>query len=167
MSKAVKPIPVEEHDAAQPDAVAAEPARQLELDGLCALVGLHLRMTHAVANRLFTELLAPLDLTQSSVAVLWLINANPGVSQIDLATTLQMDRATMMAIVDRLDGRDLLNRQRSTTDRRRQELELTPAGRDLLARAQSLIGMHEADLKARIGADKLESFIATLRRLRE
>jgi DNA-binding MarR family transcriptional regulator len=137
---------------------------RLDLGGLEEIVGLHLRLAQAATYRSFAEMLAPLDLTQKQIAVLWLIDANPGVSQIQLATTLNMDRATMMAIVDRLDGRGLLERQRSKVDRRRQELELTAAGGTLLTRAKTIVEAHEALLKARIGED-LAVVVAALKRL--
>jgi DNA-binding MarR family transcriptional regulator len=147
-------------------AAAAAAPRELKLGGLCELVGLHLRMAQATVHRMFAQDLAPLDLNQRQIAVLWLIKFNPGVSQIDLATRLEMDRASMMAVVDKLDAMGLLDRQRSTIDRRRQELELTHAGRDMLARAQALVEVHEAKLRARIGAAELEGFVAALRRVR-
>jgi DNA-binding MarR family transcriptional regulator len=145
---------------------ALDSPRALELAGLCELIGLHLRLAQATVLRTFTADLASLDLNQRQIAVLWLIDANPGVCQIDLATQLEMDRASMMGVVDKLDDRGLLERQRSTVDRRRQELELTPAGRDLFARAKALVEAHEAALRARIGADELEAFVAALRRVR-
>jgi DNA-binding MarR family transcriptional regulator len=151
-------------EAVEPLLVSASGDR-LALGGLDQVVGLRLRMAHAASQRTFMEMLAPLELTQKQVAVLWLIDANPAVSQIQLATTLGMDRATMMAIVDRLDGRNLLARRRSKADRRRQELQLTEAGRALLVRAKALIGAHEETLKARIGARELAAFTAALRRV--
>jgi DNA-binding MarR family transcriptional regulator len=141
-----------------------DPSR-LSLGGLEEIIGLHMRLAQAAVYRGFMELLAPLELTQQQVAVLWLVDSNPGVSQIALATTLNMDRATMMAIIDRLDDRDLLDRARSKKDRRRQKLTLTRAGVELLARAKALIETHEEELRTRIGKRGLAEFVEALKRL--
>lgn len=135
------------------------------LGGLDDIVGVHLRLAQAAAYRSFMERLAPVELTQKQIAVLWLIGENPGVSQIQLATTLNMDRATMMAIIDRLDARELLDRQRSKVDRRKQMLALTKAGEELLVRAKTIVAAHEDDLKERIGKRGLAEFVEALRRI--
>lgn len=142
-------------------------AAGLDLDGLDDIVGLHLRLAQAAAHRDFLDRLASLELTQKQTAVLWLVGANPGVSQIALATTLGMDRATMMAIVDRLDVRGLVVRRRSTEDRRRQALSLTEAGRAVLDDAKVAIAGHEAALKSKLGARDCAAFIAALKRLQK
>ena len=140
-------------------------AAGLAFDGLDEVVGLHLRMAQATVSREFLELLAPLELTQKQTAVLWLVGANPGVSQIDLATTLNMDRATMMAIVDRLDARGLVVRKRSAEDGRRRELTLTEAGGELLAQAKAAVATHETRIAARLGGGDTAALIAALKRL--
>ena len=97
-----------------------------ELDGL---LGYRLRRAQGAMHRDYMAAITELELTQKQTATLWLINANPGVSQVSVAAALGMDRATMMSITDRLEERGLVIRKRSTVDRRRQELYLTPAGR--------------------------------------
>ena len=97
--------------------------------------------------------MADLGLTQKQCAVLELIAANPQVSQIDMAAALGMDRATMMALVDRLDDRGLVLRTASARDRRRQELSLTGGGKALLREAAVRIAVHEKSFVDRLGAE--------------
>ena len=87
-------------------------------------------------HRDFMAAVAGLELTQKQTATLWLIQANPGVSQVSVAAALGMDRATMMSITDRLEERGFVIRKRSTVDRRRQELYLTPPARARCARSR-------------------------------
>src|SRR5689334_15056034 len=115
----------------------------LDLGTLPKLLGFHLRLAHVAMYRDFAEALSKLDLTQKQCATLHLIGANPGVSQVDLAGTLGTDRATMMAVIDRLEQRGYIQRQRSTGDRRRQELKLTRDGTSTLNRAMRAITEHE------------------------
>lgn len=135
---------------------------QLDLDGLPALLGFHLRLAHVAMYRDFTTAMASLDLTQKQCATLQLIHANPGVSQVDLAATLGTDRATMMAMIDRLEQRSFLARRRSITDRRRQELNLTPDGEAILVRARSAIADHERHFTARFTAEELKTLVNAL-----
>jgi DNA-binding MarR family transcriptional regulator len=86
--------------------------------------------------RHFTETFAELGLTQKQVSVLWLVDDHPGIAQTDLAQRLQMDRATTMAIINRLQAKQLLRRDRSAHDGRKQALYLEPEGHAMLARAK-------------------------------
>jgi len=136
------------------------------LGDLGDIVGFNLRLAYNAVYRHFMGSFSHLDLTQKQVSVLWLISDNPGIAQIDLAARLDMDRATMMAIVDRLEARDFLARTRSKSDRRRQDLHLTSVGKAILAEARAAVREHERWLKARIGDEaKTADFVETLRRI--
>lgn len=135
-----------------------------ELDGL---LGYRLRRAQGAMHRDFMAAVASLDLTQKQAATLWLINGNPGVAQVAVAAALGMDRATTMAIVDRLEDRGLVIRKRSNTDRRRQELYLTPAGQNALRKAKARISKHEERFRSLFTAAQLESLLAALQKLQE
>lgn len=140
---------------------------KLHLDGLPDLLGFHLRLAHVAMYRDFTTALSELDLTQKQCATLQLIAANPGVSQVDLAATLGTDRATMMATVDRLEQRGCLLRTRSVSDRRRQELNLTPEGQAILVRAMHAIAAHERHFTSRFTAPELKALVNALGRIHQ
>ena len=148
-----------------PDTAIDDADLKLDLGRLAPLLGFHLRMASAAIARDFADHLGALDLTQKQYAVLELVFANPGASQVDLARTLGTDRATMMALVDRLEGRGLIARQPSPRDRRRQDLQLTTEGVALLAEARRRIARHERRFKARLGADDTAHLLAVLGRL--
>jgi DNA-binding MarR family transcriptional regulator len=135
-----------------------------QLDGL---LGYRLRRAQGAMHRDFMAAVSSLDLTQKQAATLWLINGNPGVAQVSVAAALGMDRATMMSIVDRLDERGLVIRKRSTTDRRRQELHLTPVGQNTLRRAKARIAKHEERFKSLFTAAELEALLAALQKLQD
>src|SRR5215471_19221744 len=85
-----------------------------ELDGL---LGYRLRRAQGAMHRDYIASVEGLALTQKQTATLWLVSANPGVSQVSVAAALGMDRATMMSITDRLEERGLVIRKRSSVDR--------------------------------------------------
>ena len=138
-----------------------------DLGGLDGIVGFHIRLAHGAVYRHFTETFVDLDLTQKQVSALWLVSEFPGISQIDLGGRLRMDRATTMTIVNRLQDRAYLRRERSASDARKQALYLTEKGREALARAKAAIAEHEAWLKARFTADEVEKLVEMLARIHE
>lgn len=140
---------------------------RLDLDGLPDLLGFHLRLAHVAVYRDFTAELSEMDMTQKQCATLQLIGANPGVSQVDLASTLGTDRATMMAMVDRLEQRGFLLRRRSLSDRRRQELNLTAEGEAMMRRTREAIGRHEKRFTSRFTAAELKVLIGALTRIHQ
>lgn len=135
-----------------------------ELDGL---LGYLLRRAQGAMHRDFMAAVAQFALTQKQVATLWLIQANAGVSQVEVAATLGMDRATMMSVTDRLEDRGFVIRKRSTTDRRRQELYLTPAGQSTLRKCKVKIAEHESRFNSLFTGAELASLLEALKRFQE
>ncbi|MBO9697504.1 MAG: MarR family transcriptional regulator [Sphingopyxis sp.] len=131
------------------------------------IVGFHIRLAHGAVYRHFTETFAHVDLTQKQVSVLWLIDDHPGIAQTDLAQRMRMDRATTMAIVNRLQARSYLVRGKSPDDGRKQTLNLTDAGRGALKQAKAAILDHENWLKSRFTDKEVGKLIEMLSRIHE
>lgn len=132
-----------------------------ELDGL---LGYLLRRAQGAMHRDFMAAVASLGLTQKQCATLWLVHANPAVSQAEVAAALGMDRATMMAVIDRLEDRGFVIRKRSSVDRRRQDLYLTPAGQATLKKAKKRIADHEEKFRAQFSEAELAALFAALKK---
>ena len=131
------------------------------------IVGFHIRLAHGAVYRHFTETFSHLELTQKQVSVLWLTGDHPGISQTDLARRMRMDRATTMAIVNRLEARGYLVRGKSASDGRKQTLMLTGAGEAALVVAKDAIRSHEKWLKSRFTDREVETLIEMLTRIHE
>lgn len=146
-------------------ATKRKPPEHIDRAELDSLLGFQLRMAYVAVSRHFAATLNDTDLTQKQAGVLWLLGANPGVSQIALAKQLDMDRASMMAIIDRLKSRGLALRERSPHDGRRQELYLTPKGRKVLKQSKAALAEHEDFFKGRFSEAELAMLFESLRRL--
>jgi DNA-binding MarR family transcriptional regulator len=85
---------------------------------------------------------------------------------VSVAAALGMDRATMMAVTDRLEARGLLVRKRSTIDRRRQELYLTPAGENALRKVKARIVEHEKRFRSLFEPAELAALLSALEKFR-
>lgn len=131
------------------------------------ILGFHIRLAYGTVYRHFMETFADLDLTQKQVSVLWLVDDHPDIAQTDLAQLLRMDRATTMAIINRLEARKFLARGQSLADKRKQTLNLLPDGLKMLAVAKDAIREHEAWLKSRFTDKEVEKLIEMLARIHE
>lgn len=79
------------------------------------------------------------DLTPVQYAALNEIAANPGTDQATLAGAIAFDRATITGVIDRLQQKGYVTRRVSGRDRRARLLEITEAGRELLARIEPAV----------------------------
>jgi DNA-binding MarR family transcriptional regulator len=131
------------------------------------IVGFHIRLAHGAVFRHFTETFAQLGLTQKQVSVLWLVDDHPDIAQTGLAQRMRMDRATTMAIVNRLQAKGYLVRRKSSSDGRMQALNLTALGRKALSTAKRAIQQHERWLKSRFSAREVAKLIELLTRIHE
>ena len=131
------------------------------------ILGFHLRLAHGAVYRHFTESFADLELTQKQVSALWLIGDHPGIAQTDLAQRMRMDRATTMAIVNRLEARRYLLRGKSASDARKQTLNLTEAGRKAMVVARQAVREHEKWLKSRFSDAEVAQLIEMLTRIHQ
>ena len=132
---------------------------------LDVMLGYQLRLAYIATSRHFATALSRVDLTQKQTGVLWLIGANAGASQIALATELGMDRASMMVIIDRLEERGLIVRERSARDGRRQELYLTAKGRKTLSQCKAAVARHERWIAGRFKRGQASELMRSLQRL--
>jgi DNA-binding MarR family transcriptional regulator len=128
-------------------------------------LGFHIRLAHRAVYRHFNDTFGAIGLTQKQTSVLWLVSDNPGISQVDIAARIQIDRATMMAITNSLAKRGYLERRSSAADRRRQSLHLTPSGAAALDQALAAVAEHEAWLKSHFTPREVGQLVSLLRRV--
>lgn len=114
---------------------------------------------HAAAR--FAERLGEIGLTPPLVGILRLLRMSAGQSQQALAEQLGVAPSRVVALVDDLEARGLLRRERSRTDRRVNVLQLTEEGTAALAAVRKVVEAHKSSLLA--GIDRAEQ--ATLTRL--
>lgn len=140
-------------------------AANSDFGGLDELVGFHIRLASVAVYRHFSETFGDLGLTQKQVAVLWLLEDYPDLAQADLGRRLRMDRASVMAVVNRLQDHGFIKRSASKKDGRRQKLHLTEAGRATLVAARQCIIEHEQWLKDRFTPAETAMLVELLRRI--
>jgi DNA-binding MarR family transcriptional regulator len=95
--------------------------------------------------------LAPFGLDARELAVLAVLAAGRPLSQLEAARRLGVDRTTMVALVDTLEGKGLVERRRSAQDRRRNVVELTERGRRVRSDAENAREAAEREFLAPLG----------------
>ncbi|HUR07911.1 MAG TPA: MarR family transcriptional regulator [Nonomuraea sp.] len=88
------------------------------------------------ANLRLTQLtgpaLEPYGVDGRELAVLHVLDEADPLSQQEAARRLRIDRTTMVALIDTLEGKKLVSRRQHPDDRRKNMVELTTRGRDTL-----------------------------------
>src|SRR5215469_4277156 len=87
-------------------------------------------------SRSFHETLEALELEPGEFALMRAVAANDGEAQNALAERLHISPSWMVAIVDELERRELLERRPHARDRRVRNLHLTAGGKKLLRQAE-------------------------------
>ena len=129
--------------AAKGRAVAEAGVARVSDATLCGFIGYHMKRAFNVVQADLNQALKPLDLRMVTYSALVLIVDNPGLRQSQLAEALDIERANLVVIIDELEGRELITRDRVPTDRRAYALHATLAGRRLYDRALEAVRNHE------------------------
>ena len=103
-------------------------------------------------TELTSAALAPFGITGRELAVLLVVAGREPASQQQIAQRMGIDRTSMVAFLDGLEHRGLVERRQHASDRRRNVIELTAGGHDVLRRAR------------RAGDDAERRFLAPLGR---
>jgi DNA-binding MarR family transcriptional regulator len=119
---------------------------------------------YAVSMR-FKETLAPLPLDPREWALLRAIAADEGSSQQAIAERLHIPPSRMVALLDAMEARGLIERRSNPTDRRARALHLPAAGRSLLERAFALATQLERELCADLTDEEREQLLGLLARV--
>ncbi|MEU4083994.1 MarR family winged helix-turn-helix transcriptional regulator [Streptomyces aureus] len=107
--------------------------------------------------------LAPYGLDARELAVLAVLAAGRPLSQLEAARRLGVDRTTMVALVDALEDKGLVERRRSEEDRRRNVVELTERGVRVRAEAEEARETAERRFLAPLGERDAARLVQALR----
>jgi DNA-binding MarR family transcriptional regulator len=96
-------------------------------------IGRLLREASTAFNRVFRMRLAPLGVTYGQFEYLQSLWEKDGLTQTELTRRVGVEIAASTAILDSLEARKFIRRERNPTDRRKLHVYLTPAGAALKA----------------------------------
>lgn len=105
------------------------------------------------------------ECTKPQYAVMCAVAADPGLDQASAAQYAGSDKATVAALLDRLEGRRLIRREVDPLDRRRRKLYLTEQGESLLASAGPVIAGLNQEMLSRLSQSEQANLVILLRKL--
>ena len=148
-------------------AVIAERTADAKVDLGCLprLLGFNLRRAHQCSWRQYAAAIGEQELRPGLFGLLVLVEANPGIAQFELGTHLGIDKASIVALLDRLEKSDLLARRRSTRDRRRQGIYLTERGAAALDTLLAEVRALERRMASRFSRSEFAQLLGLLQRL--
>ena len=141
---------------------AEQPLRQ---DVLLSLVGYNCRRAYLNIQSMFVERMEPFGLRTVDFTVLSLLKANPNITQKRLAQAIDVSPPNVAILLDRLEERGLLVRQRNPLDKRSQTLVLTAEGTRLCAKAEVMVSALERDATSALTAHEREQLLALLQKI--
>jgi DNA-binding MarR family transcriptional regulator len=126
--------------------------QQRPLGLLLSQIGTHAALT-------FGRKIKSFGISPPHVGILRWIRDNVGENQRQLASHLGVLPSRLVLLLDELETKGLVARQRSTQDRRNQQLQLTRKGTRLLERVEQVAAAHEADLGSALTESERETLI--------
>jgi DNA-binding MarR family transcriptional regulator len=118
---------------------------------------------HAASK--FAERLRTLRLGPPHAGILGILSANPAITQQRLSTMLGMVPSRLVALLDELETRGLIERRANPDDRRRHALHLTEKGRSALDMVGRVSREHSQFLLAALSQDEQRQLGAFLQRV--
>jgi DNA-binding MarR family transcriptional regulator len=158
-------------DAGGASALADDPTRigiapELTLGPLAEVLGYHIAQAAVTTVDLFERHVGtPFGLRKVEFSILMLLLSNGPLTPKRLGQVLALTPPNLTLLLDRLQQRDLLRRERSEVDRRSQNIVLTTAGLALSKAAASAAGPMERELHPRLTPAERALLIELLRKV--
>jgi DNA-binding MarR family transcriptional regulator len=119
----------------------------------------------AYAATQFAERLAALQLSPPDTGILRLLRIAPGISQQELSARLQIHPSRLVAILDNLEKRTLVERKPNPQDRRLYSLHLTKDGGEILEQIGKVAREHQDALLSTLNGDERAKLAELLHRI--
>jgi DNA-binding MarR family transcriptional regulator len=118
---------------------------------------------HAASQ--FAERLGVLELTPPDAGILRLLHIAAGLSQQELAAKLQIHPSRLVAILDNLEKKGLVERRANPDDRRLYSLHLTKDGGEVLQRIGKVAREHQDALLSTLSREERHELTTLLLRI--
>src|ERR1700727_1793687 len=127
----------------RPEKPTKAPVVPLNVGFLPNLLGYNIRRAQIALWRDLIRTVGEGEIRPALFSLMILVEANPGVAQIDIANQLNIDKATVVGLVQGLQRRQCVLCRQSAIDRRRQGIYLTPKGQAELNKLREEMLEHE------------------------
>ena len=141
------------------------PSRGVDTRYLQTLLGYNARRASLVIIEQFVQGMAEFDLRPVDFSVLSVVFHNPGITSRQLCAALAILPPNLVGLVKALAQRGLIERRPHPQDGRAQGLHTTPAGQELMARAEARASEIEGQAAHRLSPEEQQQLIGLLQRI--
>lgn len=134
-------------------------------DDLLGLVGYNLKRAYMLIHGDFRTTLEAFNVSQRTFSVLSVVVENPDISQSDVARALGIERSGTVVIVDELENRDMIERNKVPGDRRAYALRVTEVGLAAYREAMTIVKDHEDKMLSDFSSEERIVLRGLLRRI--
>jgi len=128
-------------------------------------IGYNMKRAYHEIQAELTQAFKQIGLKIGSFAVLCAILEYPGLKQSALAENLAIEQANLVQMLDDLEKKGLVKRERASGDRRAYALFITEKGKKLCLQAQQICSDLEADFLQDCSAQEIDSLITLLQKI--
>lgn len=141
------------------------PKSTLQPSRMNQLVGYHCRRAFYAVQPFSHKRMTAFKLRPADFAVLSLLKANPGTSQKHIAEGIGVQPPNLTPVIERLEAREMIARERSPQDRRRQIFFLTESGLRLCEKAEKTAFELEDEACKVLSPDEQKQLLHLLKKL--
>ncbi len=129
-------------------------------------LGFHLRRSQVAAFKHFAQTVTMAEgITPGLYGTIQVIANNPGLTQSALAEAMDVDRSSIVKVVNQLEEKGLISRDAVPNDKRSYSLRLTAQGRLSLKRIEDSVMRQDQEFSAALSESERETLIGLLKRL--
>jgi DNA-binding MarR family transcriptional regulator len=158
-------MPPKSKDSKLAEAVQEAAGQPLNQDLLLSLVGYNCRRAYLTIIPHFDARMKKFDLRAVDFSVLSLVNANPNMTQKRLSQAVNVSPPNLATLLDKLEERGLIMRQRNPLDKRSQTLILSPEGTRLCSRAEKTVSELESDATSMLNEKERSQLLHLLQKI--
>lgn len=129
-------------------------------------LGFHLRRSQVAAFKHFAQTITAAEgITPGLYGMIQVIANNPGLTQSALAEAMDVDRSSIVKVVNQLEEKGLIKRDAVPNDRRSYSLRMTAQGKLTLKRIEDAVMRQDRDFSAALSDSERQTLIGLLKRL--
>ncbi len=138
----------------------------VNLDVLEDTLSFYIRTMNIAVSRDLDARLDGCDVARGTgkITTLLLVDSHPGIRPSVIAQIIMKDRSAMGRLIEQMIEHDLLRRQTSASERRAQELYVTPKGAELAAMIRPIVTKQSKDFFSFIAEEEQAQVMDILRR---
>jgi len=129
-------------------------------------LGFHLRRAQVAAFKHFLHAVTEAEgITPGLYGMLQVVANNPGLTQSRLAEAMEVDRSSIVKVVNQLTEKDLISRDAVPNDRRSYNLRLTANGKLAMRRIADRVMQQDLSFSSDLSEGERNTLIQLLKRL--